>query len=80
MNNSYDITIIGGGVAGCACAYIAGRLGLKTLLIEKNNYLGGLATGGLVIPMMKTDSKNLNCDFYNDLLNCLLLADNMFST
>lgn len=71
MNNEFDITVIGGGVAGSACAYTASKLGLKTLLIEKSNYLGGLATGGLVIPMMKTESKNLNIDFYNVLIsNC----------
>ena len=42
--NKYDVIIVGGGTAGCACAYIAGKLGLKTLLIEKNSFLGGSAT------------------------------------
>ena len=37
--NKYDVTIVGGGTAGCACAYIAGKLGLKVLLIEKNSFL-----------------------------------------
>ena len=39
MNKSYDIIIAGGGTAGCACAYTAGKLGLKTLLVEKNSFL-----------------------------------------
>ena len=69
MDNKFDIAIIGGGVSGCACAFIASKLGLNTLLVEKNNYLGGLATGGLVIPMMKTESKNLNIEFYNNLIS-----------
>ena len=30
----YDVVVVGGGTAGCAAAYIAGKLGLKTLLIE----------------------------------------------
>ncbi len=36
----YDLCIIGGGAAGISCAITAGRLGLKVLLIEKNNKLG----------------------------------------
>ena len=62
----YDIAIIGGGTAGCACAYIAGKLGLKTLLVEKNIHLGGAITSGFVTPVMKTASQNINCEFYND--------------
>ena len=42
--NKYDVVIIGGGTAGCAAAYTAGKLGLKTLLIEKNIHLGGTIT------------------------------------
>ena len=34
--NKYDVIVIGGGTAGCAAAYTAGKLGLKSLLIEKN--------------------------------------------
>ena len=64
----FDICITGGGIAGCACAYIAAKLGLKTLLVEKNNYLGGLITGGLVIPAMKTASDNINTDFFENLI------------
>lgn len=66
----YDLCITGGGIAGCAAAYIAGKLGLKTILIEKNNYLGGLMTGGLVVPAMKTDTSNINTEFYTDLIQC----------
>ena len=29
----YDVVVAGGGTAGCAAAYTAGKLGLKTLLI-----------------------------------------------
>lgn len=66
----YDVVIFGGGVAGCAAAYIAGKLNLKTLLIEKETLLGGLATLGLVVPCMITDDKNLNTEFYSDLVAC----------
>ncbi len=69
MEKVYDLCITGGGTAGCAAAYIASNLGLKTALVEKNNYLGGLMTGGLVIPVMKTDSENINTEFYCALTN-----------
>ena len=29
--SKYDVVIVGGGTAGCAAAYTAGMLGLKTL-------------------------------------------------
>lgn len=65
----YDICITGAGPSGCACAYISSMLGLKTLLVEKNNYLGGLMTGGLVVPVMKTNSKGINTEFFNNLIS-----------
>ena len=66
---SFDIVIVGGGTAGCACAYMAGKYGLKVLLIEKKSYLGGSITGSLVIPAMKTSDKAINTEFYNTLYN-----------
>jgi len=65
---SYDVVIIGGGIAGISCAYNCAKNNLKTLLVEKNNYLGGLTTGGLVVPSMKSNDKNINTDFYNELV------------
>lgn len=68
MNKMYDICITGGGTAGCAAAYIASKLGLKTALVEKNNFLGGLMTGGLVLPVMKSEDENINVEFYKSLV------------
>lgn len=48
-NKSYDLIVVGGGVAGCAAALAAARRGLKTALIEKTVTMGGLATNGLVL-------------------------------
>ena len=64
----YDVIVIGGGTAGCAAAYTAGRLGLKTLLIEKNIHIGGTITSALVVPAMKSGEHQINTDFYNDLI------------
>ena len=40
----YDVVIAGGGVAGIAAAVGASRAGARTLVIERNPYLGGDAT------------------------------------
>lgn len=50
-----DIIVLGGGPAGCAAAIAAGRLGLDVLLVERYGYLGGMATGGLVIGYFEYD-------------------------
>lgn len=66
--NKYDVIVIGGGTAGCAAAYISGKLGLKTLLIERSIHLGGTITSGLVVPVMKSGENQINTDFYNNLI------------
>lgn len=65
----FDVIVIGGGTAGCAAAYTAGKLGLKTLLIEKNIHLGGTITSALVVPAMKSGEHQINTDFYVDLIS-----------
>ena len=64
----YDVVVVGGGTAGCAAAYTAGKLGLKTLIIEKNIHLGGTITSGLVIPVMRSGNNQINTDFRTDLI------------
>jgi len=48
----YDVIVIGGGTAGSTAGTAAARLGANTLVIEKENALGGTATLGQVTPMM----------------------------
>lgn len=43
-----DILVVGGGMAGVSAAIAAGRMGMKTLLVEYFGCLGGNATTGLV--------------------------------
>ena len=44
-----DVVVVGGGPAGFAAAIGASRLGAKVALIERYPYLGGLASGGMVL-------------------------------
>lgn len=48
IKESYDVVVVGGGIAGVAAAVSASRSGATVLLIEKNCNLGGLATVGLI--------------------------------
>jgi hypothetical protein len=44
-----DVLVVGGGPSGTAAAVAAARSGADVILLERNNHLGGLSTGGLVI-------------------------------
>ena len=54
---SADVVVAGGGAAGVAAAVCAARQGASVLLVEKANFLGGLWTGGLVLPVLATHGK-----------------------
>jgi hypothetical protein len=43
-----DVLVAGAGVAGCAAALAAARMGARTMLIERSAFLGGVATAGLM--------------------------------
>lgn len=52
LAGEYDVIVAGGGMAGFGAAVAASRAGCKTLLLERESALGGLATVGLVnIPL-----------------------------
>ncbi len=48
VEGSYDVIVVGGGIAGVAAAVAARRNGCRVLLIEKSVVLGGLATLGFI--------------------------------
>ena len=51
VTNDVDILIVGGGTAGHVAAIQAGRLGAKTLVVERGAQLGGTTTtGGVAFP------------------------------
>jgi hypothetical protein len=42
-----DVLVCGGGLGGVVAATAAARAGARTLLVERNSYLGGVATAGM---------------------------------
>jgi FAD-dependent oxidoreductase family protein len=47
--NRADVVVVGGGPAGFSAAIAAARQGASVCLIERYPYLGGLASGGMVL-------------------------------
>lgn len=48
----YDVVVIGGGTSGFAAGVAAAANGAKTLIIEEQAFLGGMATGGMISMFM----------------------------
>ena len=47
-----DVVVCGGGPGGFSAAIAAARQGVQTILIERYGFMGGLATAGLVAPIL----------------------------
>ena len=55
ITSRVDVLVVGGGSAGLSAAVAAARNGAEVLLIERFSYIGGLATGGLIILLLTMD-------------------------
>jgi flavin-dependent dehydrogenase len=51
VNKEYDVIVMGGGPSGVIAAIAAGRTGARTLLVDKNGFLGGAATSAALGPI-----------------------------
>ena len=60
MQTKYDVIVAGGGFAGFAAACAAAREGCRTLLVERNGFLGGAAGDALVLPFMRYSTRGDN--------------------
>jgi hypothetical protein len=64
----YDLIVVGGGSGGIGAALAAGRLGLRVLLLEKQNYLGGnAAQSGVSVWEMGVGGTGIPFDIYKRL-------------
>jgi hypothetical protein len=50
-----DVLVVGGGAAGISAAIAASRQGADVVLVERYGYLGGLASGGLIVLLLTLD-------------------------
>ncbi|MCH8949857.1 MAG: FAD-dependent oxidoreductase, partial [Chloroflexi bacterium] len=50
-----DLLVVGGGAAGLSAAIAARRQGADVILVERYGYLGGLASGGLIVLLLTLD-------------------------
>jgi hypothetical protein len=50
-----DVLVVGGGSAGLSAAVAAARNGADVVLLERFSYIGGLATGGMIILLLTMD-------------------------
>ncbi|MFY9691696.1 MAG: FAD-dependent oxidoreductase, partial [Candidatus Acidiferrales bacterium] len=69
-----SVLVVGGGPAGTAAAFSAKRLGVDVTLVERYGYLGGLATGGLVLgifPLYDRANKQVIYGIGEDFMNKL---------
>jgi hypothetical protein len=51
-----DVVVCGAGPAGCSAAIAAARLGARTLLLERDGYLGGATVSQLVAHILSTNA------------------------
>lgn len=60
LSKEYDLIVAGGGLSGAFAAVAASREGLKTLVIERYGFIGGMATAGVVNPFMSFSTTDEN--------------------
>lgn len=67
-----DVLVVGSGPAGLGAAIAAGRMGMKTLLIEQGGCIGGMSTSGLMSHFTGT----VDCPLYGEVIRRQADAEN----
>ena len=55
--SKYDVIVVGGGPSGAPAGIASARMGAKTLVIEAQNSLGGMWSGGFMNPLFSWKTK-----------------------
>ena len=82
MNSSdrYDLIVVGAGSGGIGAALAAGRLGLRVLLVEKQNFVGGnAAQSGVSVWEMGVGGTGIPFDIYKKIKQQALSAIGIYS-
>ncbi|MFT4855671.1 MAG: flavin-dependent dehydrogenase, partial [Planctomycetota bacterium] len=66
---NYELIIVGGGASGTSAGISAGRLGIKTLIIEESTWLGGMLTSAGVSAIDGNDQ--ISGGFYGEFKHAL---------
>jgi hypothetical protein len=66
---NYELIIVGGGASGTSAGISAGRLGIKTLIIEESTWLGGMLTSAGVSAIDGNDK--ISGGFYGEFKHAL---------
>lgn len=73
ISDSYDVIVAGGGTAGVPAAIAAARNGAKTLIIERNGYLGGTAVMGVpFLGAFDGNGKQVACGLFEEIVQAMI--------
>ena len=61
----WDVIVCGGGAAGCAAAVTAEKQGARTLIIERDGYLGGATVNQLMPHILSTNGVDFQGIWHN---------------
>lgn len=78
MKKTYDVIVVGGGIAGIAASLSAARENKSVLLIESSFQLGGLATSGLIsiyLPLDDGEGNQISYGICEELIKLSISCD-----
>ena len=70
QKKTYDVVVVGGGMAGLAAAIASAKNNAKTLLVERHPYSGGALTAGMVLHIAGLVDHRRICQENDLTLNC----------